>query len=509
MAIGKITSYATTDKSPNYLGEVASQFREDIYRDRQFNQDKEEKKRAEKQAEIDKVSMPKLENVATLNDNLEKTKAKLVLDTQQAWIEAKKTVATTNDPIVKANAVAKLNNLKNNFDLVNSFSTQINDKTKYITEQTGIKYDEKSAKKAVTLGLMAGNGYGNMKVDPTTGQLTYDVTDEKGNVIEGNHTFASLLTTMDKDLYHKSTLNDELKKNVDSVGKITKVDDEGIQTIETIAVKPEDKEINRNAFIKDVLGDDSNRNIYARDNQIDPNDNKAIVDSLTKLYDSKFDETHKNTINTAMLNYGLSKKRFEHDVSEDAKKENKDEQSFTTTPEIPLHFTDAGVKQGRDLTMVIENGKAKPSLSFTDKNSGKVINLQNVIPQKISRIKENGKYIYVTEISHLKPTKIYAEGGEALEGGKTAKKGDLLGIQDVQTSEVVKLKEANALNLLKSKTIKTKEDLRNVFPKENVQQKVQPKKEINRADIATKAKLAGYSTKEYEALLVKNGVTIK
>lgn len=35
------------------------------------------------------------------------------------------------------------------------------------------------------------------------------------------------------------------------------------------------------------------------------------------------------------------------------------------------------------------------------------------------------------------------------------------------------------------------------------------KKEINRADIDSKAKAAGYSSKEYEALLIKNGVTIK
>jgi len=35
------------------------------------------------------------------------------------------------------------------------------------------------------------------------------------------------------------------------------------------------------------------------------------------------------------------------------------------------------------------------------------------------------------------------------------------------------------------------------------------KKEINRSEIASKAKAAGYSVKEYEALLIKNGVTIK
>lgn len=35
------------------------------------------------------------------------------------------------------------------------------------------------------------------------------------------------------------------------------------------------------------------------------------------------------------------------------------------------------------------------------------------------------------------------------------------------------------------------------------------KKQINRSEIAEKAKAAGYSTKEYEALLIKNGITIK
>jgi len=39
--------------------------------------------------------------------------------------------------------------------------------------------------------------------------------------------------------------------------------------------------------------------------------------------------------------------------------------------------------------------------------------------------------------------------------------------------------------------------------------KAPAKKEISRSDISAKAKAAGYSTKEYEALLVKNGVSIK
>ncbi len=46
-------------------------------------------------------------------------------------------------------------------------------------------------------------------------------------------------------------------------------------------------------------------------------------------------------------------------------------------------------------------------------------------------------------------------------------------------------------------------------PDGNKQQTPPAKKEIKRSDISAKAKAAGYSTSEYEALLKKNGVTIK
>ncbi|MEN9656381.1 MAG: hypothetical protein RL311_1362, partial [Bacteroidota bacterium] len=45
--------------------------------------------------------------------------------------------------------------------------------------------------------------------------------------------------------------------------------------------------------------------------------------------------------------------------------------------------------------------------------------------------------------------------------------------------------------------------------KQKTTEKPNIKKEINRSDIAAKAKASGYSTKEYEALLIKNGITIK
>jgi hypothetical protein len=58
------------------------------------------------------------------------------------------------------------------------------------------------------------------------------------------------------------------------------------------------------------------------------------------------------------------------------------------------------------------------------------------------------------------------------------------------------------------KTVSTKSNSNPSASKPNAKP-TPAKKEINRSEIASKAKAAGYSLKEYEALLIKNGVTIK
>jgi len=483
MAIGhQGGSFATTDKSPNYMSGALSANADLKYKYDVLNQDKADKENQAKVAEakikadaLKENKMPDFKTVTSLNSNIEKAKYKITNDAVQNYLALDKEISSSNDPSKISELKAKQSQLKANFDVYNDFSVKVNDSIKYLTEHQE-DYDPDSYQEQMSKLLMAGKGYTDITLDKNNNPI-FSLTDPDGNVIKGeeNKTLASFMLDISTNSMKKSTFDEDINDTIAKLGVKTQEDDKGILTTVKIAPTPESIKTAKETFFNDFLNDRSSRYRLAKDNNIDINDVPALKQKVDEIFDSKVSKTNKNLINTAQENYLAGRT----DEATRKKEKNESEQSFTTTPEIPLHFTNAGVKQGRDLTMVIENGKAKPSLSFTDKNTGKVINLQNVVPQKISRIKKwnpekkKNEYVYVTEVSHLKPTKIYAEGGEKTEDGKTAKKGDVLGIADVQTSEVVTLREANALNLLKSKTIKTKEDLRNVFPKENVQQKTE------------------------------------
>jgi len=474
MAIGHSSgAFATTDKSPNYMSGALSANADLKYKYDVLNQDKADK---ENQAKVLKAKatadalkenkMPDYKTVTSLNSNIEKAKYKITNDSIQNFLALNKEIESSNDPSKIAELKAKQSQLKANFDIYNDFSGKINDSIKYLTEHQE-DYDPDSYEEQMSKLLMAGKGYTDVTLDKDNNPI-FSLTDPDGNIIKGgeNKTVASFMLDISTNSMKKSTFDEDINLSVDKLGKRETVNDKGEKSYTIIKPTAESIKTGKEEFFNDFLNKKSSRYRLAKDNNIDINDVPALKQKVYAIYDSKISSTDKDEYNMGMMNLNETKKQHKIDNE-------KDEQSFTTTPEIPLAFKNAGVSQGKDLTMVVENGKAKPSLSFTDKNTGKVINLQNVIPQKVSRVKEGDRYVYVMEVSHLKPTRVYAEGGEDLGGGKIAKKGDLLGTTDIQTSEVVRLKEANALNLLKSKTIKTKEDLRNIFPKENVQQDVE------------------------------------
>jgi hypothetical protein len=477
MAIGhSLGAYAQLSSLPDYEGEAFDKARDLKYKYDVLNKDNQEQKDrakaeqknandkllAEKEKRANEVKMPDVATVTTLNDNLEQTKYKYVNKLRDATIEIKNEIRGTDDPNKLAELQAKQSKLSQNLSSFNDFSSKINDRIKYLADNKD-KTDPDSYMEEMATLTMANKGYSEIDIDDK-GNVIYSLIDPtSGLPIEEQKgkSFANFIVDAQTKSLSKSTFDEDLKTSVDAVGVKTTVDEKGISHTETVKPTKENLDISKKQFISEFLNKPNNRTRFAKDNKIDPTDTKTLSEKVGEIYESKISSKRVNTINTSEANRLDSK--------------NKDEQSFTTTPDIPLNLKNAGVKQGENLVMTIENGKAKPSLSFTNKNGGKVLNFTNVIPQKVSRVLKDGKYVYVTEISHLKPTRVYAEIGDDLGDGTKATKKTYLGTTDVQTSEVVILREANALNLLKSKTIKTKEDLRSVFPKENVQPKTESK----------------------------------
>ena len=508
MAIGKAGgSYATTDKTENYIGDAIQYGQEVSFRNRQFKQEQADKAKAEKDAEYKSYGSPEFKAIATNNTSLNDLTSKQALLAQQKYLEFKDIAINTNDREKKAQAIQGMQKVKNSFDYSSQFPTMLNNiRAEIVKGRDNGSLDEMSSNEMLQSADQLNKGQANLRYDEG-GNIKFDIYNKEGKITNENQTYESYLSSI--NALRKSTYNEDLLKYQQKykVDEITTKDANGREVV--------DQRVNRTVGSKDynnaleyaqsILSKENERKIIAREHNIDPNDAQKLQEFVTNDILNSLQSKYSNKQDP---NLALEREKEARRIREKANDDVKDEQSFTTTPEIPLNFNKAGVVQGRNLVMNIENGKAKPSLSFTNKNGGKVLNFTNVIPQKVSRVLKDGKYVYVTEISHLKPTKIYAEGGEDLGGGAIAKKGDYLGVSDIQTSEVVTLREANALSLLKSKTIKTKEDLRNVFPKEQIKN-TPVKKEISRADLSSKAKASGYSTKEYEALLIKNGVTIK
>lgn len=369
MAIGHSKgAYGTINRSPNYMGEALSQNADLKYRYDVLNEGRAVKKEKAKQDELDKVAIPDLKNIATLNSNLEKAKAKAALETRQSFLDAQNAINNAKTTEEKQLAYAKANNAKNTFDNLNSFSTQILDKTKYLTDNFD-KLDELSSSKAMQKLLMAGKGYGDIE-QQEDGQVMFTPLDEKGNPLGDKQTLAGFLASIEDEVLKKSTFSEELVKSVNSVGKLTKVDDLGNQTIEDIGVTPENKEVSKNAFIKSFLGDDSNRRIYARDNNIKENDTEAIVKSVSDLYDSKFDETHKKTFNTAIMNYkaGRDDEAYQRwkDAQEKAEKDAKENEKKPNIQE-PSIVTKAGTK---DKVNLQKGARDFPITNAIIKNAG-------------------------------------------------------------------------------------------------------------------------------------------
>lgn len=524
-------SYAQLDKTENYVGQALTNLGNVAFRDRQFKQEQADKVQAQKaaqaksdldarQKEIDDLDKLNKEHplIKTGQDKIDNPNLRSAFEFKKVYADARANYLKTGNPDDVAkyqNALSSLDGLSKLPEMYNAFSADL---TKGSAE--GLYNTHSAEKKAKILDLFQKGNY-TYSPDKNGNPLisVYD-TDENGKVsdIVANQLTGEQILQKMKPIQSFNYNGESGQKGSQSFienfkqslgteqevyknGKITKEfpNGEALAKKATDDLLKNDDQVYQMAILSGIEPRDKVSEYKPEELQlIKQKVEKDLIDRLPKSERPDYEAQR----------IALEREKEARRIKEKAKDDAKDDQSFTTTPEIPLNFNKAGVKQGKDLVMNIENGKAKPSLSFTNKNGGKVINFTNVIPQKVSRVLKDGKYVYVTEISHLKPTKIYAEGGEDLGGGAIAKKGDYLGVTDVQTSEVVTLREANALSLLKSKTIKTKEDLRNIFPKEQAQSTF-VKKEISRADLASKAKASGYSAKEYEALLIKNGVTIK
>lgn len=465
MAIGKIGTYATTDKTANYVGDALSNLGNVAFRDRQFKQEQADKVQAQKTAqakalqdEANAVKIPDLKTVTSLNSNLERLKAKTAIEIQDKVLAIKNKIANTQDRSELGDLQGKLSQATLAFDTLNDFSTKVNDNIKYLVDNKD-KIDPDSYDEQMAKYTMASKGYGQIRLDDNMHPV-FDSTDENGNILkeEGstNKSLSDFFVNNAQNLMLKSTFNDDVDKVIDKIGKVESKNENG-QTI-TTRISPTKEAIStaKETLFNELLNKKNNVYRVAKDNGIKPDDVDSLRKIVDKTIDSKLNITTKNEINTA------EKSRIDR-LNKDARDEKKEDESYTPDTEIPVDLQRAGLEQGKNTIVTVQNSKAKPSVSFEQKGTGKNVNFKNVSLQQISRVVENGKPRYIVKVSHLKPNIFKAEGGEDLGNGQKAKKGEIITLEgDTQTSEVMKVSEATALLLAKSKKIRNKEDLRKV-----------------------------------------------
>ena len=484
-------AYARLDKTENYVGQALTNLGNVAFRDRQFKQEQADKVQAQKaaqaksdldarQKEIDDLDKLNKEHplIKTGQEKIDNPNLRSAFEFKKVYADARANYLKTGNPDDVAkyqNALSSLDGLSKLPEMYNTFSADL------IKGSAEGLYNTNSAeKKAKILDLFQKGNY-TYSPDKNGNALisVYD-TDENGKVsnIVANQLSGEQLLQQMKPIQSFNYNGESGQKGSQSFienfkqslgteqevyenGKITKEYPNGqaLAKKATEDLLKNDSQVYQMAILSGIEPRDKVSEYKPKELQlIKQKVEKDLIDRLPKSERPDYEAQR----------IALEKEKEARRIREKANDDTKDEQSFTTTPEIPLNFSKSGVKQGKDIVMIIENGKAKSSLSFTDTKSGKVLNYTNVIPQKVSRVFQNGKYMYVTEISHLKPTKTYAKGGEEFSDGTIAKKGQLIGDEMIQTSEVATLGEANALSLFKSKKIRTKEDLRNAFPKQKV-----------------------------------------
>jgi len=312
-------AYATTDKSPNYLGEVAFNLGQISFRDRLQKKQEEEQKLQKEQAEKDSYGNPAFKFDITANRTINDVGVNHAIEAKQNFLKYKNLAMNEKDPYMKGKYIQAMENIKQSFGVASQIPEMINKRRADILKGLEMnKYDDQSAREALKKIDALGSGQAKLRFDEG-GLLKMQLFDKDAPLSQEQDYTEFLNSIIPTD---KSDFQAMLTKAVSEVGTDEITNNRGIYTYSTTAANKDKKEARYNVFEKEVLENDSNRQNFARLNGIDPNDETALKSKVKEFYESGFDTKSTQGVNTGLLNYNLSKKKYDDDVKDKKEKFN-------------------------------------------------------------------------------------------------------------------------------------------------------------------------------------------
>jgi len=292
-------AYATTDKSPNYLGEVAFNLGQISFRDRLQKKQEEEQKLQKEQAEKDSYGNPAFKFDITANRTINDVGVNHAIEAKQNFLKYKNLAMNEKDPYMKGKYIQAMENIKQSFGVASQIPEMINKRRADILKGLEMnKYDDQSAREALKKIDALGSGQAKLRFDEG-GLLKMQLFDKDAPLSQEQDYTEFLNSIIPTD---KSDFQAMLTKAVSEVGTDEITNNRGIYTYSTTAANKDKKEARYNVFEKEVLENDSNRQNFARLNGIDPNDETALKSKVKEFYESGFDTKSEKGINVPLLN---------------------------------------------------------------------------------------------------------------------------------------------------------------------------------------------------------------
>jgi hypothetical protein len=296
MPIGSINTYATTDKSPNYLGQAISELGDISFRDRQEKKQDEEKKQRKIQDESNGYGSPEFKAIATNNSSINDLTSKQAVLARQKFLEFKQKTLYEDDPVKKSEYIQGMQRVKNSFDYSSQFPIMLNKIRADIVEgkEKGV-YDEMSANENLNSADQLNKGQANLRYDDS-GNIRFDVYDKDGKILNENQTFESYISSLNP--LKKSTYNDDVLKFASKykIDETTTKDMSGREIIDQRVDRSEGSKDYDNAleYAQGILSRENERKIIAREHNIDVNDDKKleefVVNDLLNGLQSKYSD---------------------------------------------------------------------------------------------------------------------------------------------------------------------------------------------------------------------------
>jgi DNA-binding transcriptional regulator YhcF (GntR family) len=553
MAIGRVGSFATdTPLNKNYVGEALSETENQGFRYRKERRDIAEAKKKEEEDKnkavelefdsFDKSLVPTITGYSSIDDPVNM----YAMDVKQKGVDWIREKNQTTDPYKKAEIQSKINKATQSFKMLNQYPKLLNEKKAELEE--GIKagkYNERDLGAVTEMAKSLDSGKYDMRVDENgVPRMTIYKVDENGTpvgILEKGISLGDLtnrITPFQKPTYD---INGGIAEQITSQ---IKLDESKVQNgFVTTTVEQRDKRVNDALKSKaeevatmpseayelwQKMGNSPKRNFTEADKkQI----SEYVYEDLKSRYRNKYEKD---------IDQGdaLNARKFAKQLK-DEEVMISDASIVTSTPEAPYKL-DAKDKNGKDI--VLQNGTKDFPIgnAIIKTGEGKQKKITNVYVSPGGkmrvRIEETGFEGTNKSKKELSPEGKRKEKFNKDNATKIANKqiqaekifeDDYINVSESDKKPVVRVldfkdvKEIGPLALkMNYKSAKAmQDDFINrsggdefiVTPDERNQPKAktEPKKTISRADIASKAKAAGYTPQEYEKLLKQNGVTIK